>query len=626
MRLIRLCVRTFLFMLLMYAAPFTFDICFGADSAVVGSLTDQMSFASIAIQCTATDRGAGLSAVEKLTDQELLKKVALNAQDLYIRKAAVEKLTDESVLGKIAIDDNNANVRLSAVMKLTDQLVLAKVARADADVYVRKAAVEKMTDQTILSKIATDDKNSLVRYAAVERITSKTLLSKFALGDKDSNIRLSAIKRLTDQTLFAKLGSNDKDTAIRQAAVEKLTDQKVLTKIALHDEESAVRKAAVMKLSNQAILAKIAKADDDEDIRKIAKDKLTDQTILSNIALNDKDLEMRKTAIERLTNQAVLKKLALNDKDLEIRKSATSRLTDQTLLMEIASKNPAAAMRLAAVTNSNLNDDSFILRRSVEDISAEVRLAAVHSLRTQKALAEVAQTSYEAGLREAANRRLNDSALRSETATTQQQIKAEVASIEKLSFNDDKLVEIALNAKYDLIGEAAARRLDVPALLGKIAVESHRRNIVKIVFAKLEEKSVLETVAKKSADPSVRLAAQIKMGKTWQEAFAKASAPKAPKQALGEVLAAITLFPKQDGVQEGVVEACLNFIRRGDESRIPELGELLHSYGDIKLTEDYLNCGQPDLDREARLWASQHGYHITTGAGSNRATWGAGRY
>ncbi len=600
MRLLPSCFMGMVALVLIVGEQSISDVCLGADMSLVNESADQGHLAKISIESTAMNRGDGLAAVEKLTDQALLSKVALDAQDLYIRKAAAEKLTEETVLIKVAMEDTNSYVRIVAVEKLTDQSILAKVAMTDEDVYVRQAAVSKMTDQAVLSRLAATDKNVNVRQTAMERLSNKKVLAKIAMDDKDTKIRMSLINKLEDQELFAKLATNDQIVAVRRAAVEKLTDQSVLAKIALNDKDLEMRKAAIERLTNQSVLAKLAMSDKDAAIRKAAVVKLTDQSALAKIALNDKDLEMRKAAIERLTNQ--------------------------TVLMEIAGKNPAAAIRLAAITNSNLNNDSFILRRSVEDISAEVRLAAVNSLRTQQALARAAQTSYEAGLRQAANRLLEDSALREETTLMQQQIEAELATVSELPLNDKKLADIALSAKFDFIGEAAASRLEDSALLAKVAVSSHRRNILKIVFAKLEDKPALQRVAKEAVDPSIRLAAQIKMGRTWQAAFENASARGSSKQALGEVLSAITYFPTQDGVQEGVVEACLNFIRRGDESRIPELGELLHNYGNVQLAEDYLNCGQPDLDREARIWANHHGYNIGTGGGSHRASWGTGRY
>ncbi len=58
----------------------------------------------------------------------------------------------------------------------------------------------------------------------------------------------------------------------------------------------------------------------------------------------------------------------------------------------------------------------------------------------------------------------------------------------------------------------------------------------------------------------------------------------------------------------------------GDESRIPEMVDLLEGYVGKTLAEDYLNCGQPDLGAAGRKWAHRRGYSVRTGAGF-RASW-----
>jgi len=79
-------------------------------------------------------------------------------------------------------------------------------------------------------------------------------------------------------------------------------------------------------------------------------------------------------------------------------------------------------------------------------------------------------------------------------------------------------------------------------------------------------------------------------------------------------LAAVSLFSEK---QPAAVS--------GNESRIPEMVDLLESYGDTTLAENYLTCGQPDLNAAARRWADRRGYKVGTGAGSHRATWGSGK-
>ncbi len=50
-----------------------------------------------------------------------------------MRIAAVERLTDQALLARIALEDTVAYVRRAALLKLTDQAVLLKVALEDMD-------------------------------------------------------------------------------------------------------------------------------------------------------------------------------------------------------------------------------------------------------------------------------------------------------------------------------------------------------------------------------------------------------------------------------------------------------------------------------------------------------------
>ena len=45
-------------------------------------------------------------------------------------------------------------------------------------------------------------------------------------------------------------------------------------------------------------------------------------------------------------------------------------------------------------------------------------------------------------------------------------------------------------------------------------------------------------------------------------------------------------------------------------------------YGDESMAEDYLNSGSRLLANAGREWARAHGYNVSTGFGSHRATWG----
>jgi hypothetical protein len=173
-----------------------------------------------------------LRAVEKMTDQKKLERVAKEAESRSVRATAVRKLTDQTVLADIAKNDSNWDVREAAVEKLTDQTVLADIAKNDSDGYIRSAAVKKLTDQTVLAHIAKNDSWESVRSAAVKKLTDQTLLADIAKNDSDSYVRKAAVDKLTDQKALADVAKNTSDWEVRKAAVEKLTDPKALKDVA----------------------------------------------------------------------------------------------------------------------------------------------------------------------------------------------------------------------------------------------------------------------------------------------------------------------------------------------------------------------------------------------------------
>jgi HEAT repeat protein len=72
------------------------------------------------------------------------------------------------------------------------------------------------------------------------------------------------------------------------------------------------------------------------------------------------------------------------------------------------------------------------------------------------------------------------------------------------------------------------------------------------------------------------------------------------------------------------VENAVNaFMGIGKEEIIPVLERLLDTKGSKTMAEAYLNCGHSALGDAARLWAKQHGYTISKGAGAYPVRWGA---
>ncbi len=575
------------------------------------------------------------TAVQYLTDQASLAKIAMEDENLSVRRSAAGKLTDQALLAKIVRDGQDPGVRGIAAEKLTDQALLARMAVEEKDPVVRGAAAGKLTDQAALVKIATKDENSSVRRSAVGQLTDQALLAKIAAEEKDPAGRRTAAEKITDQALLAKIDDPallamiagvGKDPSVRRTAVEKLTDQALLAKIAVEDISTGVRRTAVEKLTDQALLAKTAMNGGYSDVRLAAVGKLFDQTVLENIAMEGHYPDVCLAAVGKLTKQTVLAKVAANAKSLDARVSSIGRVTNQSLLRHWAEEDPQAVIRQAAA--AQITDDKFLEQRLRAEPSAAVRTAIVGTLRGKDSLRGVAVSAYHQKDRAQALQRLQKdfSIEGSEAAKAQEALRRRVEALSKETDNA-KLLAVAVDGEFDVLRAAAAKCMADPLTLEHTAARASDHEVLKILLAKLKDNAALNRIMAGAHDRAMRQAAAQKAGtKSWKEIFDAATVKGATVQMLGDALAAVSLYSEtQPGAKEGVQHACLNLIRRGNESRIPEMVDLLEGYGDKALAEDYLNCGQPDLDTAARQWASRRGYNINTGAGSHRASWGNDR-
>lgn len=76
------------------------------------------------------------------------------------------------------------------------------------------------------------------------------------------------------------------------------------------------------------------------------------------------------------------------------------------------------------------------------------------------------------------------------------------------------------------------------------------------------------------------------------------------------------------GVAQRRARTLVAAVKLGIGDSQEKLGALLMVYGDKSMAEDYLNSGSTVLHSWAVRWGNAHGYRISTGQGSHRATWG----
>jgi cytohesin len=348
--------------------------------------------------------------------------------------------------------------------------------------------------------------------------------------------------------------------------------------------------------------------------------------LVAVVADDKRPIVVRRAALGLVNDQPALMQFAATLPVPDLRATAVRKVADQNFLVARSIEDTSAAVRIAALTTLKSPDANFLLQRSRDDISAAARVEAVRAMKSSATLVTVATESYYGELRSFAAKYpsltpAERSAIASAHAAIQKQITAMATETDQPA-----LAEAALHGKFDSVCLAAANRLTDQTLLAKVVMQTTDHDVARVIFAKLTDPTALGEVATGAGDLAVRTAAAVALNQTsWQEVFAKA-AKAGDSKSIGDAIAALSLAPNREGIGSSVVtQACLMLIRRGDESRIPELVELLNLYGDKPLCEDYLNSGQPDLHSAGESWAGRHGYRIRKGAGSHRANWGSDR-
>ncbi len=179
--------------------------------AVIAKLTDQAVLAELAMKKD-DNLHVRLAAAERLTDvplaQAAFRAIATEAKDANVRLAAADKLKDRRGAADVdswvatARDFENPGIAQTALKKITSQDVLAKVAANAEDDKVAQEALDRITDQQWISHVAQGwVRFSSVRAAAVKKLGSGAMDALIAsLPAKDGDVRkAAALKALQDK-------------------------------------------------------------------------------------------------------------------------------------------------------------------------------------------------------------------------------------------------------------------------------------------------------------------------------------------------------------------------------------------------------------------------------------------
>ena len=179
---------------------------------------------------------------------------------------------------------SDPEVRLSAVRQLggDHQDLLGAIALEDQDVRVRRSAIKRLEDPAKLREVSDRDANEGLRELAAERAAD--ILAEVALSDGEPTVCEDALAKLSNPRHLAKVATSALHPTIQQAAVRQLSDDRGLAEVVRKSTVIGLRKEALGKLGDLSLLRAIATSGVDAELALAAVDKINDPDALHTVA------------------------------------------------------------------------------------------------------------------------------------------------------------------------------------------------------------------------------------------------------------------------------------------------------------------------------------------------------
>ena len=274
--------------------------------------------------------------------------MALQDIDSGVRYAAVNRLTDQAALVKVALQDSG-DIRYSAIVRLTEEPLLAKVVIESTGDLANIQG--RLTDQTQLTKVAAEARLISHRIWAIGKITEQEPLRQWAEHSPFSAIRKTAVSRITDDAFLLQRLPVEPSFAVRLAIVDSLSDKVSKSYVARHAYHEKERSMALSWLNDPQENAEAQKLF--AKTMAMERDKVDDEVLLQRILEGELDV-IRFVAVSRLKEPAVIEQAALRSQDRAVLKILLAKIKDDASLGRIAAGAADPAMRLAAAQKAGI--------------------------------------------------------------------------------------------------------------------------------------------------------------------------------------------------------------------------------------------------------------------------------
>lgn len=174
----------------------------------------------------------------------------------------------------------------------------------------------------------------------------------------------------------------------------------------------------------------------------------------------------------------------------------------------------------------------------------------------------------------------------------------------------------------------------LPALQRALSTGGRNQKLQVVSFlASLGSRGVKPLItALANGDAKVRSAAANRLGYLGNRSAEKplAAVLADPAMGLTASVALVRLFEKEPSRlvhylrSTRTLHIYYGLMKLGAPETVDALASALLRLGDLDMAEDFLNCGEPTLERAASDWADANGYRVVPGGGSSDMSWGSG--
>lgn len=207
-----------------------------------------------------------LAAVDAVSSQKKLKKIAQTADSFTVRKKAVSKITDKEILSRIYSEDGfnktvvcalfQVTTLVQAVKEMTRTDMLSDVIFKSSDTKAGVAAVSKLPGDFDFGRIIQKSRDTDVARAALNRCSDMSVIKKTVLQGV-SELRLDALALCRDEALLEEIAIQSKDRIIGEEAVNRIKDIERLMAIVLKSDDYMIQRAALENVKDNSIVRSI---------------------------------------------------------------------------------------------------------------------------------------------------------------------------------------------------------------------------------------------------------------------------------------------------------------------------------------------------------------------------------